>query len=64
MELKKYVNKNVYIHCYNGNVYFGTITDYFYPEDNEDGKESIAVATVDNIWISFNEDDIKTIKIV
>ena len=47
MNLKQYYNKQVKIVSKSGKVFWGTVNDYFYPEDNDTGKESIAIDTLD-----------------
>ena len=41
MNLVDFYGENVKITAVNGNVYTGVVEDYIYPEDNENGKESI-----------------------
>ena len=62
MELSGYLGKRVYITTYEGNIYFGEVADYFYPDENESGKESIVVETTNGKLIGFDEDDIRIIK--
>lgn len=61
MNLKQYYGKKVKIVADNDKVFLGTVNDYFYPDDNENGKESIAVDTIENQVIEFYEDHIKEI---
>ena len=63
MDLIDYIGKKVYILTYDGDAYFGTVSDYFYPEENKEAKESIVVDTIDGRYIAFDEDDIRTIQI-
>ncbi|MDO4670220.1 MAG: hypothetical protein Q4A67_01980 [Aerococcus sp.] len=65
MDLGQYEGQFVFIVGTNNKAFRGLVTNYFYPEDNEDGKESIAIndSRYNNL-IEFNEDDIKTIKII
>ena len=63
MNLKLYYYKNVIIITYDGEMFTGLVDDYFYPEDNETGLESIVVNTNHGLY-EFNENDIKEIKIV
>ena len=49
MNLKQYYNKQVKIVSKSGKVFWGTVNDYFYPEDNDTGKESIAIDTLDGL---------------
>ena len=61
----EYYGKNVNIIAQNGLHFSGKVTDYFYPEDNESGVESIAIKDVysDN-YVEFPEEDIKSIEIM
>ena len=43
-------------------VFLGKVNDYFYPDDNENGKESIVVDTIDGSAVEFYEENIKAIK--
>lgn len=61
MNLKQYYGKKVKIVADNDKVFLGTVNDYFYPDDNENGKESIVVDTIENQAIEFYEDHIKEI---
>ena len=61
MNLKQYCGKKVKIVADNDKVFLGTVNDYFYPDDNENGKESIVVDTIENQAIEFYEDHIKEI---
>ena len=54
--------KNVYIIDIYGRTWKGFVDDYFYPEDNESGKESIIIKAEGRI-IEFEETDISKIKI-
>ena len=47
MNLKQYYGKKVKIVAANGMIFLGTVNDYFFPEDNEAGKESIAIDTIE-----------------
>lgn len=64
MNLKQYYGKKVKIVADNDKVFLGTVNDYFYPDDNENGKESIAVDTIENQAIEFYEEHIKKIEII
>ena len=48
MNLVDFYGENVKITAVNGNVYTGVVEDYIYPEDNENGKESIIVEFYEN----------------
>lgn len=60
--------KKVKIIDVDNEVFTGKVTDYIYPEDNE--PEGIAAIAVGNCpqrpgqWIGFNENEIKSIKII
>ena len=64
MNLKQYYGKKVKIVADNDKVFLGTVNDYFYPDDNENGKESIAVDTIENQAIEFYKEHIKKIEII
>lgn len=53
MNLKQYYGKKVKIVADNDKVFLGKVNDYFYPDDNENGKESIVVDTIENQAIEF-----------
>lgn len=40
----------------------GVVTDYFHPDENETGKESIVIDSSNGSAIEFYEDDIKEIE--
>ena len=61
--LKSFYGKNVTIIASNGNVYFGFVDDYFFPEDNEDNEESIVLKTSSSEFIEFSAEDIESISI-
>ena len=63
MELKQYYLKNVLVISSSGKDFIGFVDDYFYPEDNEKGAESIVLKTPSNL-IEFYEDDILEIRII
>lgn len=64
MNLKQFYNKKVNIVADSGSVYLGMVTDYFYPDDNESGKESIIVDTDEGTAVEFYEKNIKEIEII
>lgn len=64
MNLKQFYGEKVKIVAGNGTVFLGTVNDYIFPEDNESGKESIVVDTIENQAIEFNESGIQTIEII
>ena len=61
MDLKKYYDREVVIISDDGQIFSGLVEDYMYPEDNENGKESIILTTKKQSLIEFYEDDIKEI---
>lgn len=62
MDLSNYYEKDIIISDTDGKVFYGFVEDYFYPEDNENGKESIIVKTKSGDSIEFAEDDIAFIQ--
>lgn len=65
MSLTRYDGKKVKIVNVNGEVFFGTVTDYVFPEDNEPEEESIIVDALDNEYpIEFYAKDIETIEMI
>nr|DAE37776.1 MAG TPA: hypothetical protein [Caudoviricetes sp.] len=63
MNLVDFYGENVKITAVNGNVYTGVVEDYIYPEDNENGKESIIVDTTSKDIVEFYENDIFSIEL-
>lgn len=43
MKLKRFYNKKVNIIIKEGIAFSGVVTEYFYPEENESGKESMVI---------------------
>ena len=64
MNLKQFYGKKVKIVSVDKTVFIGIVNDYFYPDDNENEKESIVIDTSDKRVIEFYEDDIQTIEIL
>lgn len=69
MNLKQFYNKKVKIVADNELVFLGKVNDYFYPEDNDNGKESIVVDTIEgssieNSAVEFYAENIKTIEVI
>ena len=65
MSLKKYWEKNVVLISKNNKLYKGMVNDYVYPEDNENGLESIIIDAIGYEYpMEFYEDEIKSIEIV
>ena len=63
MDLKQYYEKYVIITAINGETFIGLVDDYFFPEDNENGEESIVVTTSDGL-VEFTSNDIEKITII
>ena len=63
MSLKKYCGQTVAIIADNGKVFCGFVEDYFFPDDNENGLESIVLKTSAGMY-EFTEEDIETIEII
>lgn len=64
IELKKYYEKRVRITDVNNVTFEGMVNDYFYPDDNISGKESIVIDTIDGRVIEFYQTDISRISII
>ena len=62
MQLKQFYNKKVNIVSDEGTAFSGVVTEYFYPEENESGKESIVIDSSTGEVVEFYEEDIKTIE--
>ena len=45
-----------------GTAFSGVVTEYFYPEENESGKESIVIDSSSGAPVEFYEEDIKIIE--
>jgi len=65
MNLVDYYRHKVKILADNGRSFVGFVSDYIWPDENENGKESIIIDT-DNIanGIEFYADDIVSIEIL
>ena len=63
MKLKKFINEKVSIVSNDGITSCGVVTDYFYPDENESGEESIVIDTPAGKVIEFYGKDIKSIKV-
>ena len=61
MKLKQFYNKKVNIVTKEGIAFSGVVTEYFYPEENESGKESIVIDSSSGNPVEFYEEDIKII---
>lgn len=64
MSLKKYLNKTVTITTDNGEIFFGIVDEYFYPDENEYNSESIVLKILNCDLYEFTEDDIEAITII
>lgn len=64
MSLKSYHGKKVNIVDANGQIFSGIVDDYFFPDDNENGLESIVVKTVDGDFYEFTEETIEEITVI
>ena len=60
MDLKNYYDREVIIITDDGQIFRGVVEDYIYPEDNENGKESIILTTKQSL-VEFYEEDIKDV---
>jgi hypothetical protein len=56
--------KKVKILDVDGEVFSGTVSDYFYPEDNEPEEESIVIDSSTGDLLEFYERYIKSIEVV
>lgn len=63
MNLMQYYSKPVNVLAANGIAFNGVVGEYFYPEDNVNGKESIIVDVSSGGSVEFYEEDIKQIEI-
>lgn len=62
MKLDNLEGKKVVIEATNNKVFRGVVSDYVYPEDNENNKESIIIKAVGYPnHIEFYESDIKSL---
>lgn len=64
MKLYQYEGEKVKIVCDNEQTYFGKVTDYINPEDNEPEGESIVLRTLEGVLIEFRPEEIKEIEII
>lgn len=62
MKLRQFYNKKVNIVSKEGTAFSGVVTEYFYPEENESGKESIVIDSSSGAPVEFYEEDIKIIE--
>lgn len=61
MKLKRFYNKKVNIVTKEEIAFSGVVTKYFYPDENESGKESIVIDSSSGYPVEFYEEDIKII---
>ena len=59
---KKYYGQTVTIIADNGKEFCGFVDDYFFPDDNEHGLESIVLKTSTGLY-EFTKEEIETIEI-
>lgn len=45
-----------------GTAFSGVVTEYFHPDENDSGRESIVIDTSSGECVEFYEEDIKTIE--
>lgn len=64
MKLKQYEGKKARITDIDGQMFYGHVTDYIYPEDNVPEGESIVLKTLAGIHIEFRKEEIKEIEII
>lgn len=64
MNLKDFYGENVKINAKNGLAFSGEVSEYIYPEDNENGKESIIIDAEDGSLVEFYDEDIASIRII
>lgn len=64
MSLKEYYEMTVDITAVDGRSGIGKVNDYIFPEDNENGMESIIVDFPDGTAQEFYKSDIKSIRII
>ena len=63
MTLKSFYGKHVAVVCDNGQTFSGVVDDYFFPEDNNNGEESIILKTADSEFVEFTSSEIDEIKL-
>lgn len=64
MSLKSYLGKKVNIVDTNSQLFSGIVDDYFFPEDNENGLESIVVKTGSSDFYEFTKETIEEITVI
>ena len=63
MTLKSFYGKQVTVVCDNGQTFSGVVDDYFFPEDNEIGEESIILKITGSEFVEFTASEIDEIKL-
>lgn len=64
MLLKSYYGKHVRITDEKGYVYIGSVTDYFFGDDNESGVDSIVLETSGGDLYEFTANNIVEITVI
>lgn len=64
MKLSAYEGKKARIVDIDGQEFYGYVTDYILPEDNEPEGESIVLKTLEGVLIEFRKEEIKEIEII
>ena len=59
--LKELYGKHITIITVDNKIFHGVVDDYIFPEDNDDNKESIILATSKSEFIEFEESEIANI---
>lgn len=63
MKLVNFYGRNVIVILTDGSYITGTVSDYVYPEDNENGEESIIIDTNSGEIIELYEHDMLSISV-
>ena len=64
MKLSAYEGKKARIEDIDGQMFYGIVTDYIFPEDNVPEGESIVLKTLENVHIEFRKEEIKKIETI
>lgn len=59
--LKELYGKHITIITVDNKIFHGVVDDYIFPEDNDDNKESIILATSKSEFIEFEKSEIANI---
>lgn len=62
--LQKYLERKIRIVVEDGTTFKGVVTEYFFPEDNDNGMESVIIRTEHGELFELFESDIEEIIIV